>query len=163
MDERLAARDRDHRRARLLDRAERLVDRHAPAQLALGVLDLAAARAREVALEQRLELHDQRELLAARDALLREIGADSDALTERNGQTSVLPGCDRSGQLEADSLTRRRTLDDFGLAERLQRAQHALHERLGRRGARGQADAARAGEPGEIDRALVVDEVRGGA
>ena len=62
VDQRLAAGDRDHRRAALLDRADRLLDGHPPAQLVLGVLDLAAARAGEVALEQRLELDDQREL-----------------------------------------------------------------------------------------------------
>ena len=46
VDQRLAAGDRDHRRAALLDRADRLLDRHPPAQLVLGMLDLAAARRR---------------------------------------------------------------------------------------------------------------------
>ena len=73
VDQGLAAGDRDHRGAALLDRADRLLDRHPPAQLVLGVLDLAAARAGEVALEQRLELHDQRELLAFGQPLAHQV------------------------------------------------------------------------------------------
>ena len=63
VDQRLAAGDRDHRRAALLDRGDRVLDRHPPAQQLVGLLDLAAARAREVALVQRLELDQQREAL----------------------------------------------------------------------------------------------------
>ena len=73
VDQRLAAGDRHHRRAALLDRADRLLDRHPPAQLVLGVLDLAAARAGQVALEQRLQLDDQRELLAFGQALAHQV------------------------------------------------------------------------------------------
>ena len=82
VDQRLAAGDRDHRRAALLDRSDRLLDRHAPAQLVLGVLDLAAARAGEVALEQRLELDDQRKLLAFREALAHQVDAHARALSD---------------------------------------------------------------------------------
>ena len=48
----------------LLDRRERLVDRHPLLEDVLRVLDLPAERAREVALEERLELDEQRELVA---------------------------------------------------------------------------------------------------
>ncbi len=64
VDQRLAAGDRDHRRAALLDRGDRVLDRHPPPQQLVGLLDLAAARAGEVALVERLELDEQREPLA---------------------------------------------------------------------------------------------------
>jgi hypothetical protein len=50
-------------RAGLLDRGDRLLDRHALLQHVVRLLDLAAAGAFEVAGEQRLELDQQRELL----------------------------------------------------------------------------------------------------
>ena len=84
VNQRLAAGDRDHRRTALLNRTDRLLDRHALAQHMLGLLDLAAAGARQVALEQRLELHDQRKLLAAGQALTRQIPTHPRALPYRN-------------------------------------------------------------------------------
>ena len=82
VDQRLAAGDRDHRRPALLDRRDRLIDGHAAAQLVLGVLDLAAAGARQVALEQRLKLDDQRELLAFGQPLAHQVHAHARALFE---------------------------------------------------------------------------------
>ena len=63
--QRLAAGDRHHRRAALLDRADDVLDRQPLAQDVGRVLDLPAARAREVAREQRLDLDDERVVLAA--------------------------------------------------------------------------------------------------
>ena len=89
VDQRLAAGDRDHRRAALLDRPDGLLDRHPPPQLVLGVLDLAAARAGEVALEQRLELHDQRELLAFGEPLAHQVHAHARALFEADAHPGL--------------------------------------------------------------------------
>jgi hypothetical protein len=77
VDQRLAAGDRDHRRAALLDRADGLVDGHPPSELVLGVLDLAASGALQIALEEGLELDDQRKSLAASEFLLEQVGADA--------------------------------------------------------------------------------------
>ena len=66
--ERLTAGNRHHRRAGLVDRVERLLHGHALLEDLLRVLDLPAERAREIALEERLELDEQRELLVALDA-----------------------------------------------------------------------------------------------
>ena len=77
VDQRLAAGDRDHRRATLLDRADGLVDRHPASELVLGMLDLAASGAFQVALEERLEFDDQRKSLAASQLLLEQVGADA--------------------------------------------------------------------------------------
>jgi hypothetical protein len=85
MDEGLAAGDGDHRRSALLDRPDRLLDAHASAEHVVGMLDLPAAGAGQVALEQRLELDQERELLAPREPLAGQVGAHADALPERNG------------------------------------------------------------------------------
>ena len=90
MDERLAACDRNHRRARSEHPLDRVVDAHALLQDLLGKLDLPAARALEIALEERFELDDQRELVAARDALLHEVGAHACELADRNAHSVVL-------------------------------------------------------------------------
>src|SRR5919204_2586050 len=84
MNQGLSTGDRDHRRAALLDRAERLVHGHPAAQHMVGVLDLAAARAGEVALVERLELDQQRELLPPAKPLAQEIGRGPNALPEGN-------------------------------------------------------------------------------
>ena len=84
MHERLTAGDRDHRRARLLDRGERLLDRHPLLEDVVGVLDLPAERACEVALEERLELDEQRELVVLAQALLQQVLPDGQALAKRD-------------------------------------------------------------------------------
>ena len=50
--------------------------------MAILVLDLAAPRAREVALIQRFELQDQRELLVAAQPLPRHVGSNSHRLSQ---------------------------------------------------------------------------------
>ena len=78
--ERLAARDRDHRGAALLDRPHGLLDRHPLTQDVVGMLDLAAAGAGQVALKQRLELDQQREALAFGQPLAHQVPAHVSAL-----------------------------------------------------------------------------------
>ncbi len=83
--QRLAARDRDHRGARLQDRADRLGDRHPLLQHPGRVLDLAAPLAGQVAGEERFQFDDQRELVASLELLLHEVGADPHGLAQRHG------------------------------------------------------------------------------
>ncbi len=65
VDQRLAAGDRDHRCAALFDRGDALLDREALRRMSVGMLDLSAAGAGQIALQQRLELEHQRVLLLA--------------------------------------------------------------------------------------------------
>ncbi|MDX6415051.1 MAG: hypothetical protein QOH23_2461 [Gaiellaceae bacterium] len=81
MDERLAARDRHHWRAGLLDRPDRHVDRHPLLEDVVWVLDLPAERAGQIALVERLQLDEERELLPALELLLGEIRADPNGLS----------------------------------------------------------------------------------
>jgi hypothetical protein len=78
VNQRFAPRDRNHRRPGLLDRRQRLVDRHPLLEDVLGVLDLAAERTGQVALKQGLQLDQQRVLLAPvqllREQVLRHLG-----------------------------------------------------------------------------------------
>ena len=77
VDQRLAPGDGDHGGAGLLDRPHRLLHRHPAPQDVVGVLDLPAARAGQVALVERLQLHQERELLAPGQALAGEVAGDA--------------------------------------------------------------------------------------
>ena len=83
--QRLAAGDRDHRRAALVDRVHALLERQALVEDLVRVVDLAAAGAREIAAEQRLEHQHERIALGAREFLLDEVRADAGRLDEGNG------------------------------------------------------------------------------
>ncbi len=87
VDQRLAAGDRDHRRAALVDRVEAFLHRQAPVQDRVRIVDLAAAEAGKVAAEQRLEHQHQRIALAAHQLLLEQIGADAHFLEEWNAHS----------------------------------------------------------------------------
>src|SRR5215469_2601403 len=82
--ERLAARDRHHGSPALLHGGERLLNRHPLLQHAGRLLDLAAARAFEVAGEQGLQLDDQRELLVAAQFLAHQVAPHPKALAQRH-------------------------------------------------------------------------------
>src|SRR6185312_11699953 len=90
MEQRLTAGDRYYRGAALVDRLEAFLDREALIENDVGIIDLAAAGAGEIAAEQRLQHEHQRVALHAHEALLGDIGADADLLVQRNGQRSVL-------------------------------------------------------------------------
>jgi hypothetical protein len=49
------------------------------------MLDLPAAGAGQVAGEQRLQLHDERELVLPAEFVLQDVAADAQALAERHG------------------------------------------------------------------------------
>ena len=63
--QRLAARDRHHRRAAFVDRVQGVLDRDALIQDFVGIIDLAAAGAGEIAAEQRLQHEHQRIALSS--------------------------------------------------------------------------------------------------
>ncbi len=85
MQKRLTAGDRDHGRAALIDRGERVGDRKALVQNFVRVVDLPAAGTGEVATKQRLQHQHERIALAANQMLLHDIGADAQHLVHRDG------------------------------------------------------------------------------
>ena len=84
--QRLAAGDRDDRRAAFVDRAERVFDGQALVQDRVGIVDLAAAGAGQVAAKQRLHHQHERIALAAEEVLLEDIAADRRDISQRNAQ-----------------------------------------------------------------------------
>ena len=80
VDERFAAGDRDDRRAAFLDRGERLVKADPPVEDGLGIVDLAASGAGQVAAEQRLQHQHQRIAADAAEPLAEDIGPDTPLL-----------------------------------------------------------------------------------
>src|SRR5690606_28345895 len=90
VNQRLAARDRHHRRSALVDGAQRVLDAHALLQRVGGIVDLAATRAGEVALEQRLEHQDQRIALHALQLLLEDVARYPVRLYEWNAHSFSL-------------------------------------------------------------------------
>ncbi len=82
VDERLAARNGDHRRAALVDRVEAFLHRQALVEDGVGIIDLAAAEAGKIAAEQRLQHEHQRIALAALQPLAQHIRADRRLLSQ---------------------------------------------------------------------------------
>src|SRR5215472_19003938 len=82
VDERLTSGEGHHRCPALLDRVGALLDRQSPGQDVVRVLDLAATSAGEVALIERFQLQHQRELLDASNALLHDVEADGQLLSQ---------------------------------------------------------------------------------
>ncbi len=82
--ERFAARDRNDGRAALVDGMKRRFDGHALFENFVGVIDLAAPRAGEVAAEQGLEHQHERIPCPAADALAEDITSDENFLEKRN-------------------------------------------------------------------------------
>ena len=80
--QRLSAGDGDHGGAAFVDRREALLDREALIQDFVGIIDLAAAGARQVAAKQRLEHEHQRVASASRQLLADDVGADARLLQE---------------------------------------------------------------------------------
>src|SRR3974390_845638 len=76
MEQRFAARDRRHRRAAFVDRLHALVIAQALIQYLVGIVDLAAARACEIAAEERLEHQNERIAFAAGQMLLEQVTAN---------------------------------------------------------------------------------------
>ena len=82
VEQRLAAGDDDDRRAAFIDRLEAFRDAEALIEDRVGIIDLAAAGARQVAAKQRLEHEHQRVASASRQLLADDVGADARLLQE---------------------------------------------------------------------------------
>src|ERR1700722_16013797 len=90
VNERLAARNGDHRRAALVDRVETLLHREALVEDRVRIVDLAAAEAGEVAAEQWLEHQHERIALTPSQTLTQHIGTDDGLLSQRYTQNFPL-------------------------------------------------------------------------
>jgi len=82
VDQRLAAGNRHHRRAAFIGRVPAFLRRHAAIEDRIGIVDLAAADAGEVATEQGFEHQHERIAFAAKQLLLDQITADTHFLEE---------------------------------------------------------------------------------
>ena len=89
----LAAGDDDDRRAAFVDRREAIGERQPLVENLVWIIDLAAARASEIAAEQRFEHQDERKALASGQALAHHIGADLRHLQNRYSQCVLLKIC----------------------------------------------------------------------
>ncbi len=186
VNERLAARDRDDRRPALVDRLQALIDRKALVEDRRRIVDLAAARASEIAAEERLKKKDERIALSAHQRLLQNISAYAELLVKRNGHPRLLrsnekglncsggfngPGVHRvfwarhvgefGGQLEVNVLAHAVERLDADGANGTQLGDRFLNKSFGRRRARRDSDRLHALEPGEIEHAGVLDEISG--
>src|SRR6202453_1786511 len=95
VDQRLAARNRHHPRAAFVGGLPAFLRRHAPIEDRIGIVDLAAADACEVAAKQRLEHEYQRITFSAEQFLLHQIAADTYFLEERYCHYKFLSGLSR--------------------------------------------------------------------
>ena len=86
VNQRLAARNGDHRRAALVDGVEAFLHRQALVEDGVRIIDLAATGAGEVAAEQRLQHQHQRIALTAGQTLTHHVGADFHFLSQRYTQ-----------------------------------------------------------------------------
>ncbi len=82
VDQRLAAGNGDHRRAAFVDRVEAFLYRKALVQNRVGIIDLAAAEARQIASEQRLQHEHERIALAPGKSLPEYVGANGRRLSQ---------------------------------------------------------------------------------
>ncbi len=82
MNERLTAGDGDHRRAAFVGGVPAFLRCHAAIEDRVGIVDLAAADAGQVATEQRLQHQHQRIAFTAEQLLLEEVTADKQFLEE---------------------------------------------------------------------------------
>ena len=64
------------------------IDAEAFRENLVGMVDLAAARAGEIALEERLEHHRQRVALTPHETLFHQVAADAELLDDRNSHDS---------------------------------------------------------------------------
>ena len=113
MQQRLAAGDRDDRRAAFVDRRHAFVVRQALVEDLVRIVDLAAAGAGQVAAEQRLQHQHQRIALAPGEMLAQHIGADAGRLQQRNSHVTLLYLADGTTVLRGrrPELTRQPELD----------------------------------------------------
>jgi hypothetical protein len=86
VDQRLATGNGNDRCIALVHRCQCLLDAHALLQNFLGLIDLAAAGASQIALEQWLQHHRQRITLLTAQLLAKNVASDRGLLDKRNTQ-----------------------------------------------------------------------------
>src|SRR5581483_5188196 len=91
VDQRLAARDRHHRRSAFFSGIPALLRAHAPIEDGIRIVDLAATDARQVATKQRLQHQHEGITLSAKQLLLEHVPADTQLFVERNSHYASLP------------------------------------------------------------------------
>ncbi len=91
MDQRFTARDRDHRCAALVHRAQRVLDAHSLPQDVLRMVDLAAAGTGQVALEERLQHQHERVVLVTPEFTVEQVQPDAEFLNQRDAHARA-PG-----------------------------------------------------------------------
>ena len=89
VDQGLAAGDGDHGRAAFLGRVQAFLHGHPAIEDRLGIIDLAATRARQIAAEQRLQHQNQGIALAAHKLLFEKICTDPPFLKKRQDHVST--------------------------------------------------------------------------
>src|SRR6202051_1015658 len=95
VDQRLAAGNSHHRRAAFVGSIPAFLRRHAAIEDRVGIVDLAAADACEVAAKQRLKHQHQRITFPAEQLLFHQIAADTHFLEERYCHYKFLSGLSR--------------------------------------------------------------------
>src|SRR5262245_19756575 len=93
MDQRLAPGNGYHRRAAFVGGVEALLDRQPSVEDRIGIVDLAAADASEVAAKQRLQHEHKRVAFTPRQLLLEDVGANAHFLEKRDLHSFCLPVC----------------------------------------------------------------------
>ena len=163
--QRLAAGDRNGGRAAFVDRLHALLDGQPLVEDLVGIVDLAAARAGQIAAEQRLQHQNQRVALPAGELLPEDIGADTGHLVEgyrhfcfpdaarapKAGQTALMlkdvsgsRNC--AGSRNAINSCTPGSVETSTSPSRAQRGDHVVDRDFRRRGSGGEAD--RAARPG---------------
>ena len=120
----LAAGDGNGGRAAFVDRVHALLIGQALVQDLVGIIDLAAAGAGQVAAEQRLQ-HQHQRIFLARQMLLDDIGADLGGLAERKTH-DLSPQL--GGKAELDMFLLAVHLFDFDVFDLAQRLDHMPHQ-----------------------------------
>ncbi len=82
MNERLTTSNRDNWRTAFLNRVNTLLNGESASQDILRMLDFAATGTGKIALVERLQLQNQRKLFAAFQLLVKNIGCDTEILTQ---------------------------------------------------------------------------------
>ena len=151
MDQRLAAGDRHHRRAAFVGGIPAFLRRHAAIEDRVGIVDLAAADACEVAAKQRLQHQHQRIALSAQQFLLDQIAADAHFLEERychykfsfwtlSREVDQPARVSSAGSRNSIFSSRPGQHRHRNRPDPSQRLDHVIDKNFGRRGAGGDAD-----------------------
>src|SRR5262245_19403071 len=103
VDQRLAAGDGHHRRAALVSGIEALFDGEPPIENWIGIVDLAATDASQIATKQRLQHEDKWITFAPQELLLEDVSANAHFLEKRLSHSLYVPVCRLNGLINASA------------------------------------------------------------